>query len=856
MLKKIPAGAIIALSLMVVIEIVIMLLATITFKANISESYADLEKRSLVNISKNINSFIDMKYLQFEQLDFDVLDKDTLQGMDYSEHFQGIAVVDVDKNIALDYRGREDSDKVNEGIYKYILHNDLNIFALSKLLPKSALEGQVISFKRTFENDDNIYLVLADYQPMADILSAYSFDDVFIVTQGATILASKQGLEKEMTFINNAMPLWVWNDIKDAQNKDSAKLESIDFLDSKGMLAYISLEFESPFYSEGVRVISFTKQATMQKLINRQMQFFYIICALIFAISVAGVMVYAYFYRIRYDERFRVIGLDDNTRPYVIEIDEWGNIKKSNDVFERNFNVENIFTYLVDFGIKAKRIVDNALSFTVKLKDYEQKEHYINFSVIKGHKYNKCIGNDSTEQMTDYFTKVESYRKDYYTDLYSTKALRRDFDFLSPTGECLYVQITVPSIKQYVLSFGETFARKIRASFARRLQKIFADHASRLYYLDDSNYALIIEGTKEVNSFNVSINDIVRPLTQPIKVDDNQVSISVKMGIAEFNGKDKFKNLATLWLEVEAALQSVKATNRVYAYYKEALATYGDTYFDNRETLEKIIFSRDVTLYYQPQYNLQGEIVGLEGLCRVENHVLRDITTDRFISLVEKNGLIIELSRILYKKAFEFAYAIKEKNVVLSLNVSPIQLLQTGFITDFLTLLRRYDLPPRSVCLEITENVLMEDFEEVVKKLRILRKNDIIIQLDDFGVNYSSLLYLKELPIDGIKIDRTFIADITTNEYSRIIVEKIVGIAKELGLSCVVEGVETKEQLEFLADLGDLAVQGWYYSKAQDRDKVGTLLGYDDIGAIINEQTYEREQKVKNNLEQETGKGE
>ena len=847
MVKKMPAGAIIALCLIVIIEIVVILMATITFRANISESYADLEKHSLANLSKNIDSFIAMKYLQFQQLDFSTLNTQTLDGVEYQEHFDGIAVIDKDKNIELIYKGSKYSDPFSENTFReFIKPNDLNIFTLSKLLPWS-LPGKekVLAFKHTFENDPNVYLALASYEPLDRLAASYGFDNVLLVTQGGTILASKQELDKDMTFINNEMPSWVWEDISIEQNQEQAKLENIELLGTKGMLAYIALD--TRLYSEGWRVLSFTNQASMQKLINRQMQSFYITCALIFVISLIGIGVYAYFYKTRYDERFRAVGLDERTRPYVIEIDEWGNIKKSNDIFERNFNVENIFSHLVDFGIKAKQIVDNALSFTVKLNDYEQNEHYINFSVVKGHKYNKAIGNDSTEQMRDYFSKVESYRKDYYTDLYNAKALRRDFDFLSPVGECLYIQITVPSIKQYVLSFGETFARKIRKSFALRMQKIFADNP-RLYYIGDSNYAVIIEGNKEVNSFSVNIADIIRPLTQPIKVDDNQVSLTVKMGIAEFNGKEKFKTLPTLWLETEAALQSIKATSKAYAYYRDALATYGDTYFDNRKTLEKIIFSPDVALYYQPQYNLEGNIVGLEGLCRVENHVLRDITTDRFISLVEKNGLIIELSRILYKKAFEFAYAIREKNVVLSLNVSPIQLLQTGFISDFLSLLRRYDLPPHSICLEITENVLMEDFEEVVKKLRILRKNDIIIQLDDFGVNYSSLLYLKQLPIDGIKIDRTFIADIVTNEYSRIIVGKIVGIAKELNLTCVIEGVEVKEQLDILSELGDIVVQGWYYSKAQRQDKIGSLLGYDDIDAVIETYAKERE-KADNSLE-------
>lgn len=848
MIKKMPPGAITALILVVIIELVIILISSITFRSNIEESYADLQKQSLSTLSQNIQSVIELKTLQYQALDsIEVHPQDWTR--QEGSPFDGVAVIKQNRSIELVYKDASYlPNTLTKTTYDKLESNLVNIVTLTELLPQKMPQSvDLLVFSKKINS--KIYLMIADFTPIKAQIDAFSFDNLLIISKGGLILYSSNPFPQP--YVGNYLSDRVRSEIASIDTLSTPIQEATRLGDKEGSLSYLA--FTSPFDSQPVRILSFNDTASMQAFTKERMAAFWVTCLLIFTVSLIGIGVYAHFYRTRYDERFKAIGLGEHTQPYILSIDEWGSIKKSNSAFTSKFNTDNIFSHLVDFGIKPKRIIDNALSFTVKLTDIDGEECYINFSIIKGHKYNKAVGNDATEQMQDYFSKVESYRRDYYTDLLNAKALKKDFDFISPVGECLYIQITVDSIRQYVLSFGETFARKLRHSFAVRLQKVFKDNP-KIYYISDSNFAIIIEGTKESNAFSVNINDYLRPLTQPIKVDDNQVSLQIKMGIAEFNGKEKFKSLGALKLEAETALQSISATGRVYAYYRNALAVYGDSYFDNRRTLEKIVNSPDIALYYQPQYDIKGNIVGLEGLCRVENHALRDLSTDRFIALVEKNGLIVDLSRILYKKAFEFAYAIRDKNIAISLNVSPIQLLQTGFISDFLALLRTYDLPPHSICLEITENVLMEDFEDVVKKLRILRKNDVLIQLDDFGVSYSSLLYLKELPIDGIKIDRSFITDIVTNDYSRTIVEKIVAIAKDLHLSCVIEGVESREQLERLINLGDdVTIQGWYYSKAQPQDKIGTLLGYDDIDSIIAAQVAEREKKDISNMEDSEG---
>ena len=822
---------IIILSLVIIIELVVILMASITVRGFTEDYFFDLEKQSLETLVNNTKSFLALKHNQFEAIDFNDFNEQNLAGFEDNTHFEGFGFIEKKINEA-DSKVTFKVDLIYKGdiYYNNIISNNntrsnlesnlINIFELNSILPQS-LPGRekVFTFSKTDE-DGIIYLALVSFENIDNIVNIYDFNNILIITKGGAIISSKESVEGNFAFAG--MSDEIGRTINESSVLNTAYVYNTSFYNEKGLLSFIAIE--SDFYAQELRVVTFTKDIMLQQYLRRNMLSFYTMAAILFAVALLGVIIYANSYRKRYDERFKAIGLSEKNRPYIIDIDEWGNIVKINDVFKKKFKANNIFDYLVDFGIKAKEIIDNALSFTVKISDYEGKEHYISFSVLKGHKLSRAIGNESTEQMQDYFSKVEAYRKDLYTDLYNAKALKRDYDFNTPSGECLYVLITVPSIRQYAISFGETFARKIRRNFADRLKKLFKN-LTKIYYIGGSDYVIIIEGNREVNSFTVNIIDTVRVLSQPINVDNNQVSLQIKIGITEYNGHEKHKSLTALGLEAETAIQSIEMSSNSHAFYKDALITYGDTYFDNRETLEKIINSNDIHLYYQPQYDTKDNVVGLEGLCRVKNNALRDISTERFISLVEKNGLIMNLSRILYQQAFEFARHIKGKNIMVSLNVSPIQLLQTGFVSDFLGLYKKYELGANSICLEITENVLMEDFEEVVRKLRILRKKGINIQLDDFGMNYSSLLYLKELPIDGIKIDRTFVIDIITNNYSKVIVENIVKITRDLGLICVIEGVETLEQLEIVKAMGDIHVQGWYYSKAKEKNEITNLIG-------------------------------
>ena len=150
--------------------------------------------------------------------------------------------------------------------------------------------------------------------------------------------------------------------------------------------------------------------------------------------------------------------------------------------------------------------------------------------------------------------------------------------------------------------------------------------------------------------------------------------------------------------------------------------------------------------------------------------------------------------------------------------------MQAGFVDNFLKIYNKYDLKAGTISVEITESFLMHTFDETLKKLQILCEQGISIHLDDFGTQYSSLLYLKKLPIAAIKIDREFISDIAANEYSRAITRMVLNITKELKLLSISEGIETKEQLQILQEMGCDVIQGYLIGRSVKEDAALEML--------------------------------
>ena len=209
--------------------------------------------------------------------------------------------------------------------------------------------------------------------------------------------------------------------------------------------------------------------------------------------------------------------------------------------------------------------------------------------------------------------------------------------------------------------------------------------------------------------------------------------------------------------------------------------------------------------------------------------------------MAERNGLIMELGKIVIEETFKFAKKIEDTGIHISMNVSPAQLLHSGFVNELLNYFEQYQLKPQRISIEITETFLMENSEDIIAKLRILKEKGFGVHLDDFGIGYSSMLYLKDLPVDTIKIDKEFTKEATTDKFSRIIVTRIVQMALGLDLNIVAEGVENEKQMNLLSHIGCDVIQGYLISKPVNEEETLALIEkYNKNYGVSNEDIHEQ----------------
>jgi EAL domain-containing protein (putative c-di-GMP-specific phosphodiesterase class I) len=228
-------------------------------------------------------------------------------------------------------------------------------------------------------------------------------------------------------------------------------------------------------------------------------------------------------------------------------------------------------------------------------------------------------------------------------------------------------------------------------------------------------------------------------------------------------------------------------------------------------------------LYYQPQFDLEKEkISGFEALIRWDNPELGFVCPDRFIGIAEETHLIIAIGEWVLKTACLFIKHLHDKgysNLTISVNVSILQLMQENFVDTVIKVLDLTEIEPKYLELEITESVLMESYQIIHNKLYNLKKLGVRVALDDFGRGYSSLSYLKQLPIDTLKIDKTFIDYISSEDSCDNITGMIVKIGRKMKLTIIAEGVENQQQMDYLKKHSCQKIQGYLISKPLTSEK-------------------------------------
>lgn len=243
------------------------------------------------------------------------------------------------------------------------------------------------------------------------------------------------------------------------------------------------------------------------------------------------------------------------------------------------------------------------------------------------------------------------------------------------------------------------------------------------------------------------------------------------------------------------------------------------------------------SLYYQPQFNVKtSDLRGFEALIRWRDKELGDISPALFIPLAEETGLIIPIGTWVLNTAFstlkkwQIKYNFKG---IMSVNISPKQLKQHNFIDELQNLLVRYNLSPSSIELEITEGIMIENMDDTVSKLKQIKEMGIRVSLDDFGTGYSSLSYLQMLPLDTLKIDKSFIKNITAKDGIQAnITNSIINMVSKMGLDTIAEGVEKNDQLEILKKFDCNIIQGYLRGKPMPEFNCNAYLAGDNSALL------------------------
>jgi len=363
--------------------------------------------------------------------------------------------------------------------------------------------------------------------------------------------------------------------------------------------------------------------------------------------------------------------------------------------------------------------------------------------------------------------------------------------------------------------YGHEVGDALLIEFSERLQLCIRDHDTLAHFGCD-NFTLICELIKHVDDVAEVANRLLEVTSEPFLIGGIELYITPSIGITMYPFDDD--NESDLLNHAETALFQVKREGgNAYKFYSMSRNQINSSRYSMENAIRKALERDEFELYYQPFVQVRtGKILGVEALLRWNSAELGLVNPNDFIPLLEEVGLIIPVSRWVLGEACKQGVLWEKKGVKdlkVNVNVSVMQFNNREIIHQIGDALESSGLKPHLLCLELTESILLENDGENDKLLEEINALGVSISLDDFGTGYSSMQYLRHLPIDTIKIDRSFIREVVLSSEDSSIVEAICSLAKGLRLNIIAEGVEEEEQFVFLRELGVTAIQGYLLSR-------------------------------------------
>ena len=419
--------------------------------------------------------------------------------------------------------------------------------------------------------------------------------------------------------------------------------------------------------------------------------------------------------------------------------------------------------------------------------------------------------------------------EDALTHLPNKRALHDDFRVCKANHEDkkgAIIFIDADNFKLINDTLGHSLGDQFIIAIGKRLQNLVHDSVG-VYRMGGDEFILLLrhmEGVKEIESV---ATHIMAGFKKGFEISDMVIHTSISAGIAVF--PDHGMTAEDLIMRADIAMYKAKEEGKgKYVLYDPKM---------NRDLLERVsieknlrtaVANEELVLYYQPQYDVQTrEVIGFEALIRWNSKELGWVMPHKFIQVAEESHSIIPIGKWVIWTACQFIRRIHDlghKDYTMAVNISLLQVMQEDFVEMVLDILKECDLDPQYLELEMTETMLIQNFQLVVEKLGVLRDWGVKVALDDFGTGYSSLNYINQLPINTLKIDKSFVDTISSHAEHQVIINILINLGHRMGLVVLAEGVETEEEYAYLQKHGCDSLQGYLLSKPLPEKEILELL--------------------------------
>jgi diguanylate cyclase (GGDEF)-like protein/PAS domain S-box-containing protein len=473
---------------------------------------------------------------------------------------------------------------------------------------------------------------------------------------------------------------------------------------------------------------------------------------------------------------------------------------------------------------KSGRLISNLLSISAVKDKYGVVTHYVGSHI------------DITERKADADKVLHIAFHDLLTQLPNRQQFNDRLKEAITSSEnttkiSALLMIDLDNFKTLNDTLGHDIGDLLLQQVAERLTSSVRD-GDLVARLGGDEFVILLEGLSEDMSEATKMaklvgDKVLKVLNKPYRLAMHQYQSSSSIGITLFKGNQL--TISELLKQADISMYAAKKSGRNLLCFFDPVMQES---FNNRAALEielrKAIDLQQFQLYYQIQVVEGGRPFGAEALIRWPHPERGMISPLEFIPLAEETGLILSIGQWVLETACaqlaQWKNNSKTRDLILSVNVSATQFCQADFVETVQRILKKHDIPPYHLKLELTETVLLENIQSVIHSMSTLESSGILFSLDDFGTGYSSLQYLKTLPFDQLKIDQSFVRDIDTNINDRAIVRTIVAMADSLGFDVIAEGVETEAQKRLLMESGCYHFQGYLFGRPLPIEKFEAAL--------------------------------